>query len=705
MMGPPKRLAKNISSADRRHDPRKSIIQSSSRSAIPVCGRDKVHLPKSIKIDQSFMESPRESMFENNGQSSKGSKQLNTTMLDSSQRQRRPYAALSQGLDRSHHDSTPRKFSGQTHKLTGEIENHMSTSMKKSATLNVFTNQSEARRERAHPILANKNTSYNIANQSSESDKSTCHNVSNTTKLVDYSLSPIAASGSVMCYPHSVQALSPVYKASTRRYREPVSPIHSDSMELSATSQWQGSVTSERSAGRSNQSMGGLNSSNCGLSRASTSEADGTSTRRNHSPAFFHTEFEQENKSLAEILQQDDSRSSLSNPYAHLFANQSATEESASTCMEEEDIMTTLFGRQQVEPNEESCTDELVQKILTQAQHGGDNSSSSADVVLSLSRSTVSSLRSAPPEKLRKVTTGSDQSAVPGKRQKSTTGKVLSGVSVHDGNIQDGKKEDRVTNMNKTMRSLAEIDESSEKETSVMSIHRQNHSSNGIGKQNATSQGVTTSLFKLAERKEAIDLDPTTAPSDDGGLSPILASSLHHKSMQADCSANESPVQTKSDHSPEAIIRSQGSKYRGATQDYSNGGDTAASTSAELVNTASHADSSNSSKKKSVTFRDSSLVEDIRFPTDTVIESQNPRRRLIDSLLDNTVRDSSGNQGQTTTREDNRESIPQSVEEKQSKGLLEDLLSQTGSIRASGTVTPRSEKGATCFSSVKIEPI
>lgn len=47
-------------------------------------------------------------------------------------------------------------------------------------------------------------------------------NESHTTKLVDYSLSPIAQSGSVVYYPHSV-TMSPLYRTSKNKYREPSS--------------------------------------------------------------------------------------------------------------------------------------------------------------------------------------------------------------------------------------------------------------------------------------------------------------------------------------------------------------------------------------------------------------------------------------------------------------------------------------------------
>ena len=695
---------------------------------------------KTSKLDQSFLSSPFPSntpLSTNLGRSIRPSKtqyhqynsgrhhvhstrHQNTTLLEGKLHQKEkpvPSVAatmcLSQGLDQSYYNSPPSNVLPMNTQPKHDSKHNSSLSMNQSATESVISGQS----------VVSKTSNKHGYHQNSNSSKAGSHDISNTTKLVDYSLSPIAPSGSVMCYPHSVHALSPVYKASTRRYRDPISPLHSDSMEYSATSQWQGSQHDTRSY------VGGAECSDMSVSRSMISEASVSGPTRDSSKHyFFHAENEDEDNSLAGILGvADNSKSSPANPFEHLFApNDSAANDPDNDEDDGGDIMAKLFGEQQQDDtgDDESYTDELVQRILTQAQQEGDNSSNAA---LSQSRSSNSYLKS-PPAKLRIMANDVDSSSASETRDKE--------LALHEGKCRDRRvntyrldpqreeqsdekrttfgKPDELPNMNKTMRELADITDSTEKDTTAgrSIITSPDKQEQPTDKQATTvNKNITIPMSELKKSPHVENTDHM--PSGDlGGLSPIIASSFHHKSLVAHYSANESLVSHADSITPQ-MTNKEGPRDAAdvAPEHTSSKEQTTVSTSADLVNTESGENSTISSKKKSVTFRNSQLEEEI--PTPTNPKNQFGNRRLIDSILDNTYLDSRSSSGcnkpvtDHSLSESHHKTISQSGEEGGRKmGLLEDLLSQSKLLEGETGTTTKSQKATPpCFSSIKIEPI
>ena len=691
---------------------------------------------KTSKLDQSFLSSPFPSntpLSTNLGRSIRPSKtqyhqynsgrhhvhstrHQNTTLLEGKLHQKEkpvPSVAatmcLSQGLDQSYYNSPPSNVLPMNTQPKHDSKHNSSLSMNQSATESVISGQS----------VVSKTSNKHGYHKNSNSSQAGSHDISNTTKLVDYSLSPIAPSGSVMCYPHSVHALSPVYKASTRRYRDPISPLHSDSMEYSATSQWQGSQHDTRSY------VGGPECSDLSISRSMISEASVSGPARDSSKHyFFHAENEDEDNSLAGILGvADNSKSSPANPFEHLFApNDSAANDPDNDEDDGSDIMAKLFGKQQQDDtgDDESYTDELVQRILTQAQQEGDNSSNAA---LSQSRSSNSFLKS-PPAKLRIMANDVGSSSASKTRDEE--------LALHEAKCRDRRvntkrpdpqreeqsdekgttfgKPDELPNMNKTMRELADITDSTEKDTTAgrSIITSPDKQEQPTDKQATTvNKNVTIPMSELKKSPHVENTDHM--PSGDlGGLSPIIASSFHHKSLVADYSADESLV-LQADNITQQLIGKEGPRDAAdvAPENTSSKEQTTVSTSAELVNTESGENSTISSKKKSVTFRNSQLEEEIKTPTNRKNLCGN--RRLIDSILDNTVVDSRSSSDcnkavrDHSLSESHHKTISQSDEEGgQQMGLLEDLLSQSNLLERE---TNQSQKATPpCFSSIKIEP-
>ena len=275
-------------------------------------------------------------------------------------------------------------------------------------------------------------------------------------------------------------------------------------------------------------------------------------------------------------------------------------------------------------------------------------------------------------------------------------------------------KPDELPNMNKTMRELADITDSTEKDTTagrstITSPEKQEQPTN---KQATTvNKNVTIPMSELEKSPHVANTDHM--PSGDlGGLSPIIASSFHHKSLVADYSADESLV-LQADNITQQMTSKEGPRDATdvAPENTSSKEQTTVSTSAELVHTESGENSTISSKKKSVTFRNSQLEEEIKTPTNRKNLCGN--RRLIDSILDNTVVDSRSSSDcnkpvtDHSLSESHHKTISQSGEEGgQQMGLLEDLVSQSKLLERETRTTTKSQKTTPpCFSSIKIEPI